>query len=63
MKLDKAQQTVVVNKNEYQKYVGVLKETTQSWTMMWKTFCDVSVSNRLLLGLPVTLNLPSFLLL
>ncbi|GAA5954570.1 hypothetical protein JCM3765_003814 [Sporobolomyces pararoseus] len=41
LKMDKVQQTVVVNERDYQNFVGVLKETTVNWNMAWKTFCDL----------------------
>ncbi|BGP33564.1 formin-binding protein [Rhodotorula toruloides] len=41
LKLDKAQQTVVVNERDYRNYVNVLKETTVNWNMAWKSFCDL----------------------
>ncbi|GAA6035599.1 hypothetical protein JCM8097_004922 [Rhodosporidiobolus ruineniae] len=41
LKLDKAQQTVVVNERDYRNYVGVLKETTINWNMQWKQFLDL----------------------
>ncbi|GAA5823204.1 hypothetical protein JCM10212_003910 [Sporobolomyces blumeae] len=41
LKMDKVQQTVIVNERDYRNFVGVLKETTVSWNMAWKTFCDL----------------------
>ncbi|GAA5961871.1 hypothetical protein JCM8115_001449 [Rhodotorula mucilaginosa] len=41
IKLDKAQQTVMVNERDYRNYVTVLKETTVNWNMAWKSFCDL----------------------
>ncbi|ORY69424.1 hypothetical protein BCR35DRAFT_354596 [Leucosporidium creatinivorum] len=41
MKLDKAQQTVVVNERDYKQYTSVLKESTATWNMAWKAFCDL----------------------
>ncbi|GAA5888073.1 hypothetical protein JCM16303_001493 [Sporobolomyces ruberrimus] len=41
LKMDKVQQTVVVNERDYKNFVGVLKETTVNWNMAWKTFCDL----------------------
>ncbi|GAA5893857.1 hypothetical protein JCM5296_004620 [Sporobolomyces johnsonii] len=41
LKMDKVQQTVVVNERDYRNYVAVLKETTANWNMAWKTFCDL----------------------
>ncbi|KAK4049915.1 formin-binding protein [Microbotryomycetes sp. JL221] len=41
MKLDKVQQTVVVNERDYKNYVGVLKETTGAWNIAWKAFLDL----------------------
>ncbi|BGP56630.1 hypothetical protein JCM8202_000184 [Rhodotorula sphaerocarpa] len=41
LKLDKAQQTVMVNERDYRNYVTVLKETTVNWNMAWKSFCDL----------------------
>ncbi|GAA6017334.1 hypothetical protein JCM11491_000636 [Sporobolomyces phaffii] len=41
LKMDKVQQTVVVNERDYKNFVGVLKETTVGWNMAWKTFCDL----------------------
>ncbi|GAA5878258.1 hypothetical protein JCM3774_001133 [Rhodotorula dairenensis] len=41
LKLDKAQQTVMVNERDYRNYVNVLKETTVNWNMAWKSFCDL----------------------
>ncbi|GAA5933744.1 uncharacterized protein JCM15063_001401 [Sporobolomyces koalae] len=41
LKMDKVQQTVVVNERDYRNFVAVLKETTMNWNMAWKTFCDL----------------------
>ncbi|GAA5827007.1 hypothetical protein JCM5353_008883 [Sporobolomyces roseus] len=41
LKMDKVQQTVVVNERDYKNFVNVLKETTVNWNMAWKTFCDL----------------------
>ncbi|KAK4050223.1 formin-binding protein [Microbotryomycetes sp. JL201] len=41
MKLDKVQQTVLVNERDYKNYVNVLKETTGAWNIAWKAFLDL----------------------
>ena len=41
-KLDKFQQSVATNQRDYANYTGVLKNTTATWNMTWKQFCDVS---------------------
>lgn len=41
-KLDKFQQSVATNQRDYQNYTNVLKNTTATWNMTWKQFCDVS---------------------
>jgi len=40
LRLERAQQTVQVNENEYAQFSRVLQETTQKWEQDWKAFCD-----------------------
>lgn len=40
MKLERAQQTVQVNENDYAQFTRVLQETVQKWEQDWKAFCD-----------------------
>ncbi|KAH0828972.1 hypothetical protein J3R83DRAFT_2404 [Lanmaoa asiatica] len=40
LKLERAQQTVQVNENDYAQFTRVLQETTQKWEQDWKAFCD-----------------------
>ncbi|OJA20828.1 hypothetical protein AZE42_02512 [Rhizopogon vesiculosus] len=40
LKLERAQQTVQVNENEYAQFSRVLQETMQKWEQDWKAFCD-----------------------
>lgn len=39
-KLERAQQTVQVNENDYAQFTRVLQETLQKWEQDWKAFCD-----------------------
>ena len=41
LKLERAQQTVQVNENDYVQFTRVLQETMQKWEQDWKAFCDV----------------------
>ncbi|KAG0703324.1 hypothetical protein DFH29DRAFT_1043075 [Suillus ampliporus] len=40
LKLERAQQTVQVNENDYAQFTRVLQETMQKWEHDWKAFCD-----------------------
>lgn len=40
LKLERAQQTVQVNENDYAQFTRVLQETMQKWEQDWKAFCD-----------------------
>ncbi|KAL4068736.1 hypothetical protein V8B97DRAFT_2008657 [Scleroderma yunnanense] len=40
LKLERAQQTVQVNENDYAQFTRVLQETMQNWEQDWKAFCD-----------------------
>lgn len=40
LKLERAQQTVQSNENDYAQLTRVLQETTQTWEQNWKAFCD-----------------------
>ncbi|KAF9235240.1 hypothetical protein BU15DRAFT_89609 [Melanogaster broomeanus] len=40
LKLERAQQTVQVNENDYAQFTRVLQETMQKWEQDWKSFCD-----------------------
>jgi len=40
LKLERAQQTVQVNENDYVQFTRVLQETMQKWEQDWKAFCD-----------------------
>ncbi|KAH7929586.1 hypothetical protein BV22DRAFT_1002479 [Leucogyrophana mollusca] len=40
LKLERAQQTVQVNENDYAQFTRVLQETMQKWELDWKAFCD-----------------------
>lgn len=40
LKLERAQQTVQVNENDYAQFTRVLQETMQKWEYDWKAFCD-----------------------
>ena len=40
LKLERAQQTVQVNENDYAQFTRVLQETLQKWEQDWKAFCD-----------------------
>lgn len=40
LKLERAQQTVQVNENDYGQFTRVLQETMQKWEQDWKGFCD-----------------------
>jgi environmental stress-induced protein Ves len=40
LKLERAQQTVQVNENDYAQFTRVLQETMQKWEQDWKGFCD-----------------------
>jgi hypothetical protein len=40
MRLERAQQTVQVNENDYAQFTRVLQETMQKWEQDWKSFCD-----------------------
>jgi len=40
MRLERAQQTVQVNENDYAQFTRVLQETMQKWEQDWKAFCD-----------------------
>ncbi|KIJ66127.1 hypothetical protein HYDPIDRAFT_110291 [Hydnomerulius pinastri MD-312] len=40
LKLERAQQTVQVNENDYAQFTRVLQETMQKWEQDWRSFCD-----------------------
>ncbi|KAF5326193.1 hypothetical protein D9611_000179 [Ephemerocybe angulata] len=40
VKLERAQQTVLVNEKEFCNFAKILHETTQKWEQSWKGFCD-----------------------
>lgn len=40
LKLERAQQTVQVNENDYAQFTKVLQETMLKWEQDWKAFCD-----------------------
>ena len=40
LKLERAQQTVQANENDYAQFTRVLQETMQKWEQDWKAFCD-----------------------
>ncbi|KAG8220510.1 hypothetical protein J3R82DRAFT_3212 [Butyriboletus roseoflavus] len=40
LKLERAQQTVQVNENDYAQFTRVFQETMQKWEQDWKAFCD-----------------------
>ncbi|EGO00577.1 hypothetical protein SERLA73DRAFT_71588 [Serpula lacrymans var. lacrymans S7.3] len=40
LKLERAQQTVQVNGNDYSQFTRVYQETAQKWEQDWKAFCD-----------------------
>ena len=40
MKLERAQQTVGANEQDFQKFTRILQETTARWEVDWKEFCD-----------------------
>lgn len=40
LKLERAQQTVQVNENDYAQFTRVLQETVQKWEQDWRAFCD-----------------------
>lgn len=40
LKLERAQQTVQVNENDYSQFTKVLQETMFKWEQDWKAFCD-----------------------
>lgn len=39
-KLERAQQTVGANEQDFQKFTRILQETTARWEVDWKEFCD-----------------------
>ncbi|KAM0750358.1 hypothetical protein T439DRAFT_326327 [Meredithblackwellia eburnea MCA 4105] len=41
MKMEKIQQTIIVNERDYRNYVGVLKETTAQWNQAWRSYADL----------------------
>ena len=40
IKLERAQQTVQVNENDYVQFTRLLQETMQKWEQDWRAFCD-----------------------
>ncbi|KAI6043491.1 hypothetical protein EDC04DRAFT_710864 [Pisolithus marmoratus] len=40
LKLERAQQTVQLNENDYAQFTRVLQETVQKWEQDWRAFCD-----------------------
>ena len=40
LRLERAQQTVQVNENDYAQLTRIYQETAQKWELDWKAFCD-----------------------